>query len=66
VLLNNSAVCLNGRFARDGRPLPGVVDETNVDGRVFLEVVGLARLGIGVEEDVEAVCFLFILSLRFY
>jgi hypothetical protein len=63
VLLDHSAVGLNGSFAGDGGPLARVVDEADVDGGVLLEVVGLARLGVGVEEQIEAVCLLLLVSL---
>jgi hypothetical protein len=66
VLLDNSAVGLNGSLSGDGRPLAGAVDEANVDRRVLLEVVGLARLGVGVEEEVEAVSFLFPVNWPFF
>jgi hypothetical protein len=66
VLLDNSAVGLNGSLAGDGRPLAGVGDEANVDRGVFFEVVGLARLGVGVEEEVEAVSFLFLVNRPFF
>jgi hypothetical protein len=58
VLLDDSAVGLDGGLAGDGCPLAGVVDETNVDGGVLLQVISLARLGVGVEEDVKSVCLL--------
>jgi len=64
VLLDDSAVGLDGGVAGDGCPLAGVGDEANVDGLVLLEIVGLARLGVGMEEEVEAICFLLNVSLR--
>ena len=63
VLLDNGAIGLDGGVARDGRPLAGVGDETKVNRRVLLEVVGLSRLGVGVEKEVEAICFLLDISL---
>jgi hypothetical protein len=63
VLLDNSAVSLDGGMAGDRRPLARIGDEANVDGCILLEVVGLARLGVGVEEEVEAVSFLLCISL---
>jgi hypothetical protein len=66
MLLDNSAVSLNGGLAGDGRPLAGVGDEANVDRGVLLEVVGLARLGVGVEEEVEAISFLLLVSFSFF
>jgi hypothetical protein len=62
VLLDNSAVSLDSGMTRDGRPLAGAGNETNVDRRILLEVVGLARLGVGVEEEIKAVSFLLSVS----
>lgn len=58
MLLHNGAIGLDGGFAGDGCPLAAVVDEANVDGLVLLQVIGLARLGVGVEEKVKALRFL--------
>jgi hypothetical protein len=58
VFFDNGAVGLDGGVARDGRPLARVGDEAEVDRSMLLEVVGLAGLGVGVEEEVEAVSFL--------
>jgi hypothetical protein len=58
VLADNLTVCLDACVARDGCPLARGVDEANVDGRLVLDVVGLARLGVGVEEEVKAVSLL--------
>jgi hypothetical protein len=58
VLADDFAVGLDGGVAGDGGPLARVVDEADVDGCVLLEVVGLAGLGVGVEEEVEAVALL--------
>lgn len=60
VLADNLAISLNGCMARDGSPFSGVVDEANVDRRVFFQVICLARLSVGVEEEIEAVSFLCI------
>jgi hypothetical protein len=62
VLLDNSAVGLDGSVTRDGCPLAGIGDEANVDGCMLLEVIGLARLCVGVKEEVEAVSFLLFVS----
>lgn len=62
VLLDDSAVGLDGSLAGDRCPLARVVDESNVDGSVLLQVVGLARLGVGVEQDVKSVCLLLSVS----
>ena len=58
VLLDARAVGLNGSGAGDAGPLAGVVEEGEVDFGVLLEVVGLARLGVGVEDEVDAVVLL--------
>ena len=57
-LANLLPVGLDGGDAGDGRPLAGVVEEAEVDFAVALEVVGLAGLGVGVEDQVDAVAFL--------
>jgi hypothetical protein len=58
VLLDARAVGLDGSGAGDAGPLAGVVEEGEVDLGVLLEVVGLARLGVGVEDEVDAVVLL--------
>lgn len=58
VLLDAGAVGLNGSGAGDGGPLAGVVEESEVDVGVLGEVVGLAGLGVGVEDEVDAVVLL--------
>jgi hypothetical protein len=58
VLPNDLTICLDGGMAGDGSPLAGVVDEAEVNGLVGLEVVGLSRLGVGVEEEIEAITLL--------
>jgi len=58
MLPDDVAIRLNGGVARDGSPFAGVSDEAEVDRSVGLEVVGLAGLGVGVEEEVEAVALL--------
>lgn len=62
VLANDLAVRLDGGMTRNRCPLAGVVDKANVDRLVLLQVVSLARLGVGVEEKVEAMSFLFAIS----
>lgn len=59
MLLDDVAVGLDRSMAGDGSPLSGVVDEANVDRRVLLEVISLAGLGVGVEEEVETVALLY-------
>jgi hypothetical protein len=58
VLLDAGAVGLDGGGAGNAGPLAGVVEETEVDFGVLLEVVGLAGLGVGVEDEVDAVVLL--------
>lgn len=53
------AVGLNAGFTANRCPLARGVEETNVDFRVRIEVVGLAGLGVGVEDEVDAVALLF-------
>lgn len=54
VLSNKAAVCADAGVSSDRSPLSRGVDEGNVDMRVSIEVVGLARLGVGVEKKVNA------------
>jgi hypothetical protein len=63
VFLDNATVCLDGSMARYGSPFSRVVDETDVDRRVCLKIVCLARFGVGVEEKIEAVALLFGVSI---
>ena len=58
VLLDAGAVGLDGSGAGDAGPLAGVVEECEVDVGVLLKVVGLAGLGVGVEDEVNAVVLL--------
>ena len=58
VLLDTGAVGLDGGGAGDAGPLAGVVEEGEVDVGVLLEVVGLAGLGVSVEDEVDAVVLL--------
>jgi len=57
-LLNTGAVGFDGGSAGDAGPLAGVVEEGEVDLGVLFEVVGLARLGVGVENEVDAIVLL--------
>jgi hypothetical protein len=54
VLSNEATICADAGVSSDRSPLSGGVDERNVDMRVSIEVVGLARLSVGVEEKVNA------------
>ena len=54
VLSNKAAICADAGVSGDGSPLSRSVDEGNVDVRVSIEIVGLARLSVGVEEKVNA------------
>lgn len=58
VLVDDAAVSLDASLAGKGSPFAGVVQEAEVDVRVGLEVIGLARLGVGVEDEVNAVALL--------
>lgn len=55
---NNVTVGLDRGVAGNGCPFARVVDEADVDCSVLLEIVGLARLSIGVEKKVKAVSLL--------
>ena len=59
VFLDHGAVRDDVGSAGDGSPFTAGVQEGHVDVGVALDVVGLARLGVGVEEDVDAAGFLF-------
>lgn len=52
VLAHDLAVRDDGGLARDGGPLARRVEEGDVDARVGVQVVRLAGLGVGVEEQV--------------
>ena len=54
MLGDQAAVGINGGSSSDGSPLSRGVDKGDVDVRVGGEVVSLARLGVGVEEQVNA------------
>jgi hypothetical protein len=54
VLGDQAAVGVNGGSSSDGSPLSRGVDEGDVDMGVGGEVVSLARLGVSVEEQVNA------------
>ena len=58
VLPHQLAVRLDGSVAGDGCPFARGCDESDVDGVVGCEIISFAGLGVGVEEEVEAVCFL--------
>lgn len=58
VLLDRRAVRLDRRLAADRRPFARRRQEGDVDVRVVLQIVRLARLRVGVEEKVETVRFL--------
>lgn len=59
VLADFGAVGEDAGFARDRGPLARGVEEAEVDFRVRFEVVGFAGLGVGVEDEVDAVAFLW-------
>jgi len=58
VLLDAGAVGLDGSGAGNAGPLAGVVEEGEVDVGVLLQVIGLAGLGVGVEDEIDAVVLL--------
>ena len=58
VLLHEGAIGDEGSATGDGRPFARGGQEGDIDVRVGFEVVGLAGLGIGVEEEIDAVAFL--------
>jgi len=58
VLVDLFAVGDDGSGAGDGGPVAGRGEESDVDVRVVLEVVGLSGLGVGVEDEVDAVTLL--------
>jgi len=58
VLGNKASIRANTSIASNGSPLSRGVDERNVDVRVSIEVVGLTRLCVGVEEKVNAASLL--------
>ena len=58
VLLDQRSVRLDACCSAHGGPFAGHVQEGNVYVRVGLQLVRLARLGVGVEEEVDAARFL--------
>lgn len=58
VLLDLGAVGLDGGLAADAGPFAGRGEEGQVDVVVEVEVVGFAGLGVGVEDQVDAVALL--------
>jgi hypothetical protein len=58
VLLDQATICDNLSDAADRRPLARAVEERDVDVRVLGQLVRLVRLGVGVEEQVNATVLL--------
>jgi hypothetical protein len=58
VLADAGSVGLDLGGAGDGSPLAAGIDEADVDVGGVVEVVGLAGLGVGVEDEVDAVTLL--------
>lgn len=58
VLLDEGSVYDNVGEAADRGPLAGGVQEADVDVRIVGEIVSLAGLGVGVEEEIDATGFL--------
>lgn len=63
VFFHTGAIRFDGGFAADGGPFAAVVEEGEVHVGGVFEVVGLAGFGVGVEDEVDAVVFLFAVSL---
>jgi len=59
VLLDCGAVGDDLAGTGDRGPLSARVDESNVDVAVRIDVIGLARLGVGMEDEVNAAVLLF-------
>lgn len=59
VLSNLLAVGLERGLAGDGCPLARRVEECKVDVVVRLEIIGLARLRVRVEDEVDTVTLLW-------
>jgi len=59
VFADNLAVGNDLGFTRDGSPFAGRVQERDVDLGVGFQIVGLAGLGVGVEEEIKATAFLY-------
>lgn len=65
--MHEGAVGLHAGCAADGGPVArGVVEETDVGVAVAGEVVGFARGGVGVEEEVDAAGFLVASCVSFF
>lgn len=58
VLADRLAVGVDLGGAADGSPFAGTVKEGNVDVGVGLKVVGLAGLGVGVEDEIDTAVLL--------
>ena len=65
VFLDNIAITDHRSFAADRSPLACAVEEGDIDGRVGIEIVGLAGFGVGVEDEVDATGFLDNVSVRY-
>ena len=65
VFANGFAVRDDGGFTRNGGPFAAGIEEGNIDFGVVIEIVGLARFGVGVEEEVNAATFLVSPSVPF-
>lgn len=58
MLLDERTIRLDACGSADRSPLAGVVEERDVDVRISVEIVRLARLAVGVEEKVDAASLL--------
>jgi hypothetical protein len=62
VFLDHVSVGDDASFAGDRGPFTGAVEEGDVNAGIGGEVVGFAGLGIRVENQINATCFLFVTS----
>lgn len=58
VLSDLLSVGLKRGLAGDGCPFARRIEESEVDVRVRFEIIGLARLGVGVEDKINAIALL--------
>ena len=58
MLLDQRTICFDRRMTGYAGPFTGRSEEGDVHGRVIVEIVSLAGLSVGVEEEVETISFL--------
>jgi len=56
--VDDVAISFDGSLAADGSPFAGGVEEPKVDLRILVKVVCLTTLGVGMEDEIDAVAFL--------